>query len=178
MDAIKMKLKLELILIFVCILSTLSPISAAVINSQDAAPWDTTLWMYGRDVNTTFVGPLGSVTEVESGMTAHMVAKLVAVNCPETATKDQIINLQVQKLDENGVWAEVNYPTFNFYQVTTGNGGKATFHIRTFQMDPGVYRVKGYYAGNENDLDVDIAYKLKKAGSWCGLIIHPPNENQ
>lgn len=175
---IKMKLKLGIILIFVCIVSILSPINAAVINSQDVVPWNTTLWMYGRDVDTTLVGPLGSVTEVESGVTAHMVAKLVATGSPEMATKDQIINLQVQKLDENGVWIEVNYPTFNFYQVTTGNSGRATFHIRTFQMDPGIYRVKGYYAGNQNDLEVDNAYKLKKAESWCGLIIHPPNENQ
>lgn len=161
-----------ILIIFLCTICLFEPINAQSLdqlNTSNAHNSLLTVYSQGE-------GPNSGVTDVESGETAHITVQLRTADGSVVPLNDQVITLQLLRLDDDGQWREIYNPSMTVRGVTNYNG-KFTYDIFTYQLNPGTYMIKAYYAGNEYDPSVDQGDKLKATSNFNGgLIIHPPEQ--
>lgn len=160
------------LIIFLCTICLLGPINAQSIDKISASTaHDSLLTVYPRGE-----GPDSGVADVESGETAHITVQLRAEDDSNVPLGDQLITLQLLRLDDDGQWRELYNPSMILRAVTNSNG-KFTYDIFTYQLNPGTYMIKAYYAGNEYDPSINPGDQLKATSNFNGgLIIHPPEQ--
>lgn len=154
--------RINVFLIFFCLVCVLSPINAQTITSDH----DVHLFIYNPALTPV------DVVSVVRGETAHFTVQLVANN-QSIPVGNQVISMRILECtnDGNGPFFEVNVPNFQS-KLITGTNGKADLAINTHTLSSGPYIVNAYYAGNQNDINVDPENKLNSAKSvFSGILV-------